>query len=158
MKQSFWRKILSWFGLGKSRKSNSSQQKSAIEKSSIAASAAPAKEPKKSHRTRTEVTNSRLYVGNLDFSTSESELEQLFSGVGSVLSAEVVTNPRTQQSKGFAFVEMGSLQEAKRAVSVLDDKEFMGRRLIVNGARDDQRRPTNPKEESLVESTVPDEN
>lgn len=97
-------------------------------------------------------------MGNLDFSTSESELEQLFSGVGSVLSAEVVTNPRTQQSKGFAFVEMGSLQEAKRAVSVLDDKEFMGRRLIVNGAREDQRRPTSPKEESLVESTVPDEN
>lgn len=158
MKQSFWQKILSWFGLGKSRKSNSSKQKFAVGKSSIAASAAPAKEPKKSHRTRTEVTNSRLYVGNLDFSTSESELEQLFSGVGSVLSAEVVTNPRTQQSKGFAFVEMGSLQEAKRAVSVLDDKEFMGRRLIVNGAREDQRRPTYPKEESLVESTVPDEN
>lgn len=92
-------------------------------------------EAKKPKRNRTEVTSARLYVGNLDYSTGETELEELFKGVGNVLSAEVVTNPRTQQSKGFAFVEMGSIEEAKRAVGTLDDQEFMGRRLIVSGAR-----------------------
>lgn len=92
-------------------------------------------EPKKSKRNRTEVTSNRLYVGNLDYSTGEAELTDLFRGVGNVLLAEVVTNPRTQQSKGFAFVEMGSIDEAKRAVSILDDQEFMGRKLIVSGAR-----------------------
>lgn len=92
-------------------------------------------EPKKTKRNRTEVTSNRLYVGNLDYSTGEAELTDLFRGVGNVLLAEVVTNPRTQQSKGFAFVEMGSIDEAKRAVSILDDQEFMGRKLIVSGAR-----------------------
>lgn len=94
-----------------------------------------ADEPRKPKRNRAEVTSARLYVGNLDYSTGEVELEELFKGVGNVLSAEVVTNPRTQQSKGFAFVEMGSIEEAKRAVGILDDQEFMGRRLIVSGAR-----------------------
>lgn len=94
-------------------------------------------EPKKTKRNRAEVTSGRLYVGNLDYSTGEAELEELFKGVGNVLRAEVVTNPRTQQSKGFAFVEMGSLEEAKRAVSILDDQEFMGRKLLVSGARGD---------------------
>lgn len=89
----------------------------------------------RSKRNRAEVTSGRLYVGNLDYSTGEPELESLFRGVGNVLSAEVVTNPRTQQSKGFAFVEMGSIEEARRAVSVLDDQEFMGRKLVVSGAR-----------------------
>ena len=92
-------------------------------------------EPKKTTRNRAEVTSNRLYVGNLDYSTGEAELTELFRGVGNVLLAEVVTNPRTQQSKGFAFVEMGSIDEAKRAVSILDDQDFMGRKLIVSGAR-----------------------
>ena len=95
----------------------------------------PREEPKKTKRNRAEVTSNRLYVGNLDYSTGEAELTDLFRGVGNVLLAEVVTNPRTQQSKGFAFVEMGSIDEAKRAVSILDDQEFMGRKLIVSGAR-----------------------
>lgn len=94
-------------------------------------------EPKKARRNRSEVTSSRLYVGNLDYSTGEVELTDLFKGVGNVLTAEVVTNPRTQQSKGFAFVEMGSIDEAKRAVAVLDDQEFHGRKLVVSGARND---------------------
>ena len=82
-----------------------------------------------------EVTSPRLYVGNLDYEAMESDLEELFKGVGTVLSAEVVTNSRTQQSKGFAFVEMSSIEEAKRAVDVLHDQEFMGRKLLVSGAK-----------------------
>ena len=52
-----------------------------------------------------------------------------------MISAEVVTNSRTQQSKGFAFVEMASIEQAKRAVEILDDQDFMGRKLTVSGAR-----------------------
>lgn len=104
-------------------------------------------------RNRNEVISARLYVGNLDYATGEPELESLFRGVGNVLSAEVVTNPRTQQSKGFAFVEMGSLDEARRAVAVLDDQDFMGRKLIVSGARSDGPHD-NEGEEVTADSTL----
>ena len=107
----------------------------------------------KPKRNRTEVTSGRLYVGNLDYSTGEAELEALFRGVGNVLSAEVVTNPRTQQSKGFAFVEMGSVDEAKRAVNVLDDQDFMGRKLIVSGARSDGPNDGFDDESAMAESS-----
>ncbi|NNE92116.1 MAG: hypothetical protein HKN23_10750 [Verrucomicrobiales bacterium] len=82
-----------------------------------------------------EVTSGRLYVGNLDYGANEAELEELFKGVGTVVTAEVVTNQRTQQSKGFAFVEMGNIDEAKRAVEILHDQDFMGRKLLVSGAK-----------------------
>ncbi len=81
------------------------------------------------------VTSGRLYVGNLSYDATESDLFELFSGVGNVQSAEVVTNRHTQRSKGFAFVQMQSIDEAKRAVEVLHDKEFMGRKLLVSGAK-----------------------
>jgi len=95
----------------------------------------PKSAEKKRHSRRTEVTSGRLYVGNLDYSANEEQLDELFRGAGNVVKSEVVTNARTQQSKGFAFVEMGSIGEAKRAVEILDDQDFMGRRLIVTGAR-----------------------
>ena len=85
----------------------------------------------------------RLYVGNLSYDVGEDDLEVLFNGVGNVRSAEVVTNSRTQQSKGFAFVEMGTLEEAQRAIDVLDDEDFKGRRLNLNGARSE-----GPRDES----------
>lgn len=108
----------------------------------------------KPKRNRTEVTSGRLYVGNLDYSTGEAELEALFRGVGNVLSAEVVTNPRTQQSKGFAFVEMGSIDEAKRAVNVLDDQDFMGRKLIVSGARSEGPNDGSDEESAMAGSSI----
>lgn len=104
------------------------------------------------------MTSSRLYVGNLDYATGEVELESLFRGVGNVLSAEVVTNPRTQQSKGFAFVEMGSIGEAQRAVSVLDDQDFMGRKLIVNGARSEGPHDESDSESAMAESSSNQQN
>ena len=82
-----------------------------------------------------EVTSSKVYVGNLSFDAAESDLFELFAGVGSVQNAEIVSHRDTQKSKGFAFVTMMSLDEAKRAVSELHDKEFMGRRLVVSGAK-----------------------
>lgn len=84
-----------------------------------------------------EVTTPRLYVGNLSFEASESDLFELFNGVGQVQNAEVVTYKHNERSKGFAFVQMQSVEEAKRAVSELHDKEFLGRKLVVSGAKSD---------------------
>lgn len=82
-----------------------------------------------------EVTSSRLYVGNLSFDASESDLFELFNGVGLVRNVEVVMNRHTMKSKGFAFVEMQTIDEAKRAVTELHDKEYMSRKLVVSGAK-----------------------
>lgn len=82
-----------------------------------------------------EITTERLYVGNLSYDATESDLFELFSGVGSVRNSEVVVNSRTQRSKGFAFVTMGSTDEARRAVQELGGKEFMGRPLQLSGAK-----------------------
>lgn len=82
-----------------------------------------------------EVTSGRLYVGNLSYDATESDLMSLFKGVGEVQSAEVVSHKRTMRSKGYAFVQMLSMDEAKRAVDVLHDKDFMGRPLVVSGAK-----------------------
>jgi RNA recognition motif-containing protein len=88
-----------------------------------------------------EVTSPRLYVGNLSFDAVESDLFDLFNGVGLVQNVEVVCNKATQRSKGFAFVQMQTIEEAKRAVEELHDKEYMGRKLVVSGAKADDRRP-----------------
>ncbi len=82
-----------------------------------------------------EVTGDRLYVGNLSYDASESDLFELFNGSGKVKNAEVVMNARTQRSKGFAFVTMMSIDEAKKAVADLNNKDFMGRPLVVGGAK-----------------------
>ncbi|MDX2080395.1 MAG: RNA-binding protein [Terrimicrobiaceae bacterium] len=82
-----------------------------------------------------EVTSPRLYVGNLSFDASESDLFELFNGVGLVRNVEVVMNRHTMKSKGFAFVDMQTVDEAKRAVTELHDKEYMGRKLVVSGAK-----------------------
>jgi len=93
----------------------------------------PARKPE-----RIEVTSPRLYVGNLSFDATESDLFELFNGVGHVQNAEVVSYRHNQRSKGFAFVQMQTVEEAKRAVEELHDKEFLGRRLVVSGAKSDQ--------------------
>ncbi|HZR79193.1 MAG TPA: RNA-binding protein [Chthoniobacterales bacterium] len=82
-----------------------------------------------------EVTSPRLYVGNLSFDATESDLFDLFNGVGHVQNAEVVSYRHNQRSKGFAFVQMQTIDEAKRAVEELHDKEFLGRKLVVSGAK-----------------------
>ncbi|MDB6006042.1 MAG: hypothetical protein JWR15_3029 [Prosthecobacter sp.] len=86
-----------------------------------------------------DITTDRLYVGNLSYDASESDLFELFNGVGAVKNAEVVVNSRTQRSKGFAFVTMGSVEEARRAVQELSNKDFMGRPLQLSGAKPNTR-------------------
>ena len=88
-----------------------------------------------------EVTTPKLYVGNLSFDAAESDLAELFNGVGAVRSAEIVTNKYNEKSKGFGFVTMASVDEAKRAVVELHDKDFMGRKLVVSGAKTSDREP-----------------
>ena len=77
----------------------------------------------------------RLYVGNLAFSTTEQRLQDAFAAHGTVASASIVVDRATGQSRGFAFVEYESADEAKRAISALDGAELDGRSLNVNIAR-----------------------
>ena len=77
----------------------------------------------------------RIYVGNLEFDFSEEELRQLFSGHGQVESASIVRDRDTQRSKGFAFVEMPSSEEAQAAITALNGKEVQQRALTVTEAR-----------------------
>ena len=77
----------------------------------------------------------KLYVGNLSYNTSSSDLEQLLSQHGTVQSAEVISDRATGQSKGFGFVEMGSDQEAEAAIAALNGHDYNGRTLTVNEAK-----------------------
>jgi RNA recognition motif-containing protein len=78
---------------------------------------------------------SKLYVGNLSYNTTGSELEQLFSQHGTVQSAEVIQDRDTGRSKGFGFVQMGSDEEAQAAIAALNGQEQDGRALTVNEAK-----------------------
>jgi RNA recognition motif-containing protein len=82
----------------------------------------------------------KLYVGNLSYDISSSDLEKLLSEHGTVQSAEVISDRMTGQSKGFGFVEMGSDDEAQAAITALNGKEYNGRALTVNEARPRQPR------------------
>jgi len=84
---------------------------------------------------------SKLYVGNLSYNATGSELEQLFAAHGSVQSAEVIADRDTGRSKGFGFVQMGSDSEAQAAIAALNGKEHDGRALTVNEAKPREDRP-----------------
>jgi RNA recognition motif-containing protein len=101
-----------------------------------------------------EVSSPKIYVGNLSFDAAEGDLYDLFNGVGKVQNAEIVSNKYTQKSKGFAFVTMLTVDEARRAVTELHDKAFMGRKLVVSGAKtnDSREAAPRPQEEPREES------
>ncbi|MFM8321644.1 MAG: RNA recognition motif domain-containing protein [Chloroflexota bacterium] len=82
---------------------------------------------------------SKLYVGNLPYATSEGDLEAMFGQAGTVKSVQIVKDRDTGRSKGFGFVEMSSQEEAEKAISMFNGREVSGRALTVNVAR--------PKEE-----------
>src|SRR6201982_3551106 len=79
--------------------------------------------------------STKLYVGNLAFQTTTEELQQLFAGAGTVESASVVEDRMTGRSRGFAFVEMATKEEAAAAIEQLNGKELGGRALKVNEAK-----------------------
>jgi hypothetical protein len=81
------------------------------------------------------VESPRVYVGNLSYDVTEQDLQELFKGIGGVRNVEIVYNRSTHRSKGYGFVEMLHKDEAVRAVEVLHDQPFMGRKLTVSGAQ-----------------------
>ncbi len=77
----------------------------------------------------------KLYVGNLKYAVTSSDLEQMFGEFGTVQSADVIMDKMTGRSKGFGFVEMGSDEEAQAAIAALNGKDIDGRPLTVNEAK-----------------------
>lgn len=83
----------------------------------------------------------KLYVGNLPFSISEDDMKDHFSEAGTINSVNIIVDRDTNRSKGFGFVEMGSDEEAAKAIELFDGKEFDGRALKVNIAKPREERP-----------------
>jgi len=81
-----------------------------------------------------------IYVGNLSYSLSESELRDAFAGFGEVASVKVLMDRETGRSRGFGFVEMPNQSEGEAAIAQLNGKELGGRALRVNEARPKERR------------------
>jgi RNA recognition motif-containing protein len=83
----------------------------------------------------------KLYVGNLSFSTTEGDLRQLFEACGPVTSCNMIMDKMTGRSRGFAFVEMSSSADAAKAIAELHGKDCDGRPLTVNEAKPREDRP-----------------
>lgn len=151
-----WDKIKSFFGLSpKPQSAAKSRDRRPAREESPREQRAP-REPRPARKPEAvEVTTPRLYVGNLSYDAAESDLFELFSGVGTVANVEVIANKHTQRSKGFGFVQMNSVTEAKRAVEELHDKEYMGRKLVVSGAKLPPDRPIGrDREEESAETSA----
>jgi len=150
-KLTFWQKILSFFGI-KPQPQPTAKKKSAPKSNTRVAkgSEQPVAEAKKTQPVPVE--SPRLYIGNLSYEVTEYDIEDLFKGVGPVKGVEIIYNNHTHKSKGYGFVEMLNVGDAKRAVEVLHDQPFMGRKLVVNGAK--TRKPRQPRgEKKPAEST-----
>ena len=80
-----------------------------------------------------------IFVGNLPWSVTDQDLEEMFAAFGSVDSAKVITDRETGRSRGFGFVEMPD-DSARSAIEDLNDSDIQGRKLTVNQARDRKRR------------------
>ena len=87
------------------------------------------------------MNESRLFVGNLAFNTMENDLQEYFSQAGVVTSVNLMLDKFTGKSRGFAFVEMSTAEEATKAVEMFHSKELQGRQLTVSIARPREERP-----------------
>lgn len=85
--------------------------------------------------------SNNLYIGGINYNTSEEALKEAFSQAGTVVSVKIVLDKMTGRSKGFGFVEMGSADEAQAAIDMWNGKELDGRTLKVNEARPMEERP-----------------
>lgn len=81
------------------------------------------------------MTTTKLYVGNLPYETTESDLQALFEATGQVSTINIVRDRTTGQARGFAFVEMSDVESAQRAINELDKQQYGGRNLTVNEAK-----------------------
>jgi RNA recognition motif-containing protein len=77
----------------------------------------------------------KLYVGNLPYTTTEQDLQDLFAGAGTVETVNLMRDMATGRARGFAFVEMATDADAQQAITMLNDRDFGGRNLMVNEAR-----------------------
>lgn len=77
----------------------------------------------------------KIYIGNISFQAGEEELKALFLTIGKVESVKIINDLQTGLSRGFGFIEMASEEDAVKAISDLNGKEFMGKSIIVNEAR-----------------------
>jgi len=84
----------------------------------------------------------KLYVGNMNYDTTEEQLRTMFAEAGNVVSVDVIKDRDTGRPKGFAFIAMGSQDEATKAISMFNGKEVGGRQLTVNTARPREERPS----------------
>ena len=82
----------------------------------------------------------KLYVGNLDYTVTDSQLTEMFAKAGTVVSSVVISDRYSGRSKGFGFVEMSSDEEAKKGIEMFNEKDLQGRKLVVNEARPRQPR------------------
>ena len=136
-KLSLWGRIVAFFTGGKKKQSSPSRpEQRPARTGEVRTDDAPASR-RPGPPEPVEVTTPKLYVGNLSYDATESDLSELFNGVGKVQNVEVVTNKGTYRSKGFGFVTMLTVDEARRAVQELHDKPFMGRKMVVTGSKSD---------------------
>lgn len=161
-KPSLLQRILNFFGFGKKKdnkpadkrdkknRTNTPPQKVRVTKTNNHGGNPAAAGKGRRRATSTPPTRkARLYVGNLSYEATESELEDLFKGFGNVRSVEIIYNPRTYKSKGYGFVEMYQLDDARKAAEVLHGQPFMGRELMVSAASD---RPENTEKPEKTEN------
>ena len=83
----------------------------------------------------------KLYVGGLPYTTTQDELQTAFAQAGAVTSATIIVDKMTGRSRGFGFVEMGSDEDAQKAIELWNGKDFGGRKLTVNEAKPLEARP-----------------
>lgn len=154
----WWQKLLKAIGLytppepkGRGGKKSSKEPKSNTRDTRTGASAPDEEKSERKPRKKRErkpreeretpstegIDSKRLYLGNLSYEASETDLEELFRGVGSVRRVEIVYDRKTHRSKGYGFIEMLNVEEAKKAVEILHDQFFMGRKLTVSSAKSD---------------------
>ena len=134
-KLSLWQRFLGLFGIRPSKNNKHAARDKAAAKTNTRVArnrqdrvSAP-KQP---------VSNRRLYVGNLSYEATESDLEDVFKGIGEVNSVEIIYNPRTHKKK---------MEDAIRSVDILHNQPFMGRNLLVSGANERQEQPRQPRED-----------
>lgn len=91
------------------------------------------------------MSQSRLFVGNLSYQTGENDLQDYFAQAGAITSVNLMLDKMTGRSRGFAFIEYSSAEEAQRAVEQFHDQDFQGRKITVNIARPREERPRNDR-------------
>jgi RNA recognition motif-containing protein len=101
----------------------------------------PLREPRQNNGLKVKYMSAKLFVGNLTFTATENDLQDHFAQAGVVVSVNIMQDRMTGRSRGFAFVEMGSKEDAEKAIQMFHSKDFQGRPLTVNEARPREERP-----------------